>query len=92
MLFGVNPLMNHLNQQLKTKQPQLIVCLGNIAVQSFYQNPEAEVKFLWGKIHSINGQPTTVAYHPLAVRRRPNLWPAFLEDWKLAADHYFHSK
>ncbi|MFB9986850.1 uracil-DNA glycosylase [Bacillus benzoevorans] len=84
--------MNHLNQQLKSKQPQLMVCLGNIAVQSFFQNSEAEVKLLRGKIHMINGLQTTVAYHPLAVRRRPNLWPVFLEDWKLAADHYFHSE
>lgn len=83
--------MNHLNQQLKLKQPHLVVCLRNVSVQSFFQNQEAEVKSLRGKIHMINGQQTAVAYHPLAVRRRPNLWPAFLEDWKLAAEHYFNS-
>ncbi|WP_233549522.1 uracil-DNA glycosylase [Lysinibacillus yapensis] len=81
--------MSHLKQQLHSKQTRLIVCLGNVAVQSFFQNPEAEVKSLRGKIHEVNGYPTTVAYHPLAVRRRPNLWPLFLEDWKLVADRYF---
>lgn len=81
--------MNHLKQQLQSKKPRFIVCLGNIAVQSFFQNPEIDVKSLRGKIHDINGYRTTVAYHPLAVRRRPNLWPFFLEDWKLVAEHYF---
>ncbi|MBM7693785.1 DNA polymerase [Peribacillus deserti] len=80
--------MNHLEQQLQSKQPKLIVCLGNIAVQSFFQNPEVEVKSLRGKIHSVHGYRTIAAYHPLAVRRRPNLWPMFLEDWNLAAEHF----
>ena len=83
--------MNHLHQQLKLKQPQFIVCLGNVAVQSFFNNQEADVKSLRGKIHMNNGQQAAVAYHPLAIRRRPNLWPAFLEDWKLVADHYYNS-
>ena len=43
--------MNHLNQQLKLKQPHLVVCLGNVSVQFFFQNQEAEVKSLRGKIH-----------------------------------------
>lgn len=82
--------LNHLKQQLETKPPKLIICLGNIAVQSFFQNMEADVKSLRGKIHEVQGYSTIVAYHPLAVRRRPNLFPLFLEDFKLAAEHYFN--
>lgn len=81
--------MNHLKQQLQSKQPKLIFCLGNIAVQSFFQSTETDVKSLRGKLHHVHGYQTTVAYHPLAVRRRPNLWPLFLEDWKLVAEQYF---
>jgi DNA polymerase len=81
--------MGHLKQQLLSKQPQIILCLGNIAVQSFFQDPEKDVKSLRGKMHTVHGYQTTVAYHPLAVRRRPNLWPLFVRDWELAADHYF---
>ncbi|WP_404331828.1 uracil-DNA glycosylase [Mesobacillus maritimus] len=77
--------MNHLTQQLQTKQPRMIVCLGNVAVQSFFQNSEVDVKSLRGKVHDVHGYQTTVAYHPLAVRRRPNLWPLFIEDLKLVA-------
>ncbi|WP_409273385.1 uracil-DNA glycosylase [Neobacillus sp. SCS-31] len=80
--------MNHLKQQIELKHPQLIVCLGNIAVQSFFQNTEADVKSLRGQIHEVNGYKTIVAYHPLAVRRRPNLWPLFLEDFKLAGAYF----
>lgn len=80
--------MGHLEQQLKEKQPQLIFCLGNVAVQSFFRNAEAEVKTLRCRMHEIQGIPTAVGYHPLAIRRRPNLWPTFLEDWQFLADQY----
>ncbi|MFJ5768704.1 uracil-DNA glycosylase [Psychrobacillus sp. NPDC093180] len=82
--------MGHLEQQLKEKKPKLILCLGNVAVQSFFQNPEAEVKSLRGSWHNVRGFETTVAYHPLAVRRRPNLRALFLEDLTLVAER-FHS-
>jgi uracil-DNA glycosylase len=79
--------MNHLTQQLQTKQPKIIVCLGNVAVQSFFENSEVDVKSLRGKAHDVDGYQTIVSYHPLAVRRRPNLWPLFIEDLKLVAEH-----
>lgn len=75
--------MQHLHEQLHEKQPKLIFCMGNIAVQSFFRNPESDVKSLRGKIHIVDGHQTAVAYHPLAVRRRPNLWPMFLQDWNV---------
>ncbi|MHC0035422.1 uracil-DNA glycosylase [Pseudoneobacillus sp. C159] len=78
--------MVHLELQLQTMQPELVLCLGNVAVQAFFHNPEAEVKELRGFIHQVQGFPTAVAYHPLAVRRRPNLWNLFLEDWQLVAN------
>lgn len=80
--------MMHLEQQLLTHQPKLIFCLGNVAVQSFFQDPEAEVKTLRGSWHDVRGYPTAVAYHPLAVRRRPNLQKIFLEDWQFVAKQY----
>jgi uracil-DNA glycosylase len=77
--------MIHLNEQLLTMQPKLVLCLGNVAVQAFFHNPEAEVKRMRGTIHQVHGYQTAVAYHPLAVRRRPNLWGLFIEDWTLVA-------
>lgn len=80
--------MRHLQQQISGKEPKLLVCLGNVAVQSFWQNEEVDVKSLRGAWHQIDGYETTVAYHPLAVRRRPNLKKLFLEDWKFIAERY----
>lgn len=80
--------MIHLSQQLEAKQPDFILCLGNVAVQSFFQNPDVDVKSLRGVERVVHGYQTMVAYHPLAVGRRPNLWAKFLEDWTYFANHY----
>lgn len=80
--------MQHLEQQLQEKKPSLILCLGNVAVQSFFQDPEAEVKSLRGSWHDVQGYPTAVAYHPLAIRRRPNLRSLFVQDLAFVAERY----
>ncbi|WP_010677349.1 uracil-DNA glycosylase [Bacillus timonensis] len=77
--------MKHLYAQLEEQKPKLIICLGNVAVQSFFQDQELEVKGLRGNFYQMNGYQTTVAYHPLAARRRPNLYPLLLEDMQLVA-------
>lgn len=82
--------MVHLKEQLEIKQPAFIFCLGNVAVQSFFANPEAEVKTLRGAMHTVNGYKTAVGYHPLAVRRRPNLWKLFMEDWNFLSSQFHH--
>ena len=78
--------MQHLLEQLEEYSPELIVCLGNVAVQAFFRNPELEVKGLRGSWHEVNGCKVTVAYHPLAARRRPNLYPLLLEDMQFVAE------
>src|SRR5690625_4864177 len=80
--------IEHLWQQLRVKKPNLIFCLGNIAVQNFFKDDELEVKQLRDKIHHVNGYDTVVSYHPLAVRRRPNLMSFFLKDWQLIMEYY----
>ncbi|WJY28941.1 uracil-DNA glycosylase [Sporosarcina trichiuri] len=77
--------MQHLDQQLAAHRPELILCLGNVAVQSFFGEPDAEVKPLRGAWHEVRGIPTAAAYHPLAVRRRPNLLRLFQEDMDFVA-------
>ncbi|WP_438316460.1 uracil-DNA glycosylase [Sporosarcina sp. FA9] len=78
--------IRHLEMQLQNHRPSLILCLGNVAVQSFFQDLEVDVKGLRGNWHDVRGYPTTVAYHPLAVRRRPNLYSLFTSDLALVAD------
>jgi uracil-DNA glycosylase len=84
--------MVHLEQQLHQKRPELILCLGNVAVQSFFQNLEADVKKMRGTWHDVKGYQTAVAYHPLAVRRRPNLWSMFLSDLAFVAERYHRDR
>jgi len=62
--------------------------LGNVAVQSFFHNKNMDVKSSRGKPHDVHGYKIWTAYHPLAVRRRPNLWKLFMEDWRQLADDY----
>lgn len=87
-----NICMHHLFDQLNEKKPRLIFCLGNVAVQSFFQDQQAEVKNLRGRLHTVQTYKTLVGYHPLAVRRRPNLRRLFLEDWSLVAQLYKQSR
>lgn len=72
----------HLMAQLEAYKPKLIFCLGNVAIQSFFMDEEMAAKTLRGHWEEKEGYPATGSYHPLAVRRRPNLWPYFVEDWK----------
>ncbi len=81
--------MSYLARQLDRQKPQLVFCLGNTAVQWYFGDMEAEVKNLRGVWHDVNGLPTAVSYHPLAVKRRPNLKVQFVTDWQLVAERYF---
>ena len=83
-------MQTHLEGQLKTQNPSYVLCLGNVAVQHFFQDPDVDVKGLRGEFHQINGFTTAVAYHPLAVRRRPNLYRLFIEDLQLIAAQIRH--
>jgi uracil-DNA glycosylase family 4 len=80
----------HLEEQLRLKKPLLVICLANVSVQSFFQDSNADVKSLRDELHDVRGYQTIVAYHPLAVRRRPNLRSAFLDDWRLVAKTYLN--
>lgn len=74
-----------LERQIETLKPKLIICLGDVVVQTMFDDKEAHVKNLRGRLHTVMGYPCIVSYHPLAVRRRPNLMRQFMADWELAA-------
>ena len=75
-------------QQIEKKQPKFIVCLGDTVVQSIFDDKEEHVKNLRGSWHTVMGYPSIVSYHPLAVRRRPNLMNHFIEDWKMLSQRF----
>ncbi|NLN86287.1 MAG: uracil-DNA glycosylase, partial [Syntrophomonadaceae bacterium] len=80
-----------LTRQIKMMSPKFIVCLGDTVTQVLFDDKEAHVKELRGAWHAILGIPCAVSYHPLAVRRRPNLMRHFLEDWNMLAQR-LHGK
>lgn len=72
-------------RQIKSMQPKFIVCLGDTVVQAMFEDENAHVKDLRGRWHTVLDLPCVVSYHPLAVRRRPNLMRRFMEDWSMLA-------
>ena len=70
-----------LEQQIKNSNADYLVCLGDVVVQSMLNDSDAHVRDLRGKWHQLLERPAIVSYHPLAVRRRPNLLNNFLDDW-----------
>ncbi|KIL41585.1 uracil-DNA glycosylase [Gordoniibacillus kamchatkensis] len=78
----------HFQLQLLRQRPRLVLALGNVAAQTLFADPEAEVKRLRGSWHEVLGLAAAVSYHPLAVRRRPTLWGVFRRDWQMVAEKW----
>lgn len=78
----------HLSFQLEQMRPRYVFCLGNVALQTFLHNPDADVKQLRGSWMSVSGTHALASYHPLAVRRRPTLYRLFLDDWNMLFARY----
>lgn len=75
-------------QQLQAKTPKCLVCLGDVVVQTMFEDSEAHVKNMRGVWHELLGYPCMISYHPLAVSRRPNLLKNFEDDWKMLSESY----
>lgn len=84
--------MPYLVRQIETIQPKFIVCLGNTVVQTLFDDNEAQVKNLRGSWHTVMCYPAIVSYHPLAVRRRPNLMNHFMQDLEMLAHRYYNDR
>ncbi len=78
--------LSHLQFQLLEKKPYLLLGLGNAVAQSLFPDIETDVKSLRGEWHIYQGIPVAFSYHPLAVRRRPNLMKSFIADLLLVAE------
>jgi len=78
-----------LEKQIEDIKPKFIACLGDVVVSCLFNNAEASVKDMRGVWHNLKGIPAIVSYHPLAVRRRPNLTKNFATDWDMLKTAYF---
>lgn len=75
----------HLEQQLQLNTYNIAFCLGDVAVKTFFNDPSASVKNTRGSWHRLRNMAVYTSYHPLAVRRRPNLYSIFAGDWEQVA-------
>ena len=73
----------HLQMQISQKRPLVLFGFGNAVAEAIFPDKEsASVKELRGSWHEFQNTPIGFTYHPLAVRRRPNLLRFFVEDFK----------
>jgi len=71
----------HLRLQISQKRPLVLFGFGNVVAEALFPDREGvSVKELRGSWHEVQGTPISFTYHPLAVRRRPNLLKFFIED------------
>jgi len=77
--------MPFLVRQIEEMRPEFVVCLGDAVVRAVF-GADAHVKTLRGTWRTALGRPCVISYHPLAVRRRPNLMRPFMEDWAMLAE------
>lgn len=72
--------LKYFTGQLHTCRPKALVLFGDVVTQALTGNDKTSVKALRGTTMSVENTPTVVTYHPLAARRRPNLYPLLVED------------
>jgi uracil-DNA glycosylase len=72
----------YLRKQIKIIKPIIMVSLGRIAAQTLLRKPNESLGALRSKIHSYEGVPLLVTYHPAALLRNPNWKPEAWEDFK----------
>jgi uracil-DNA glycosylase len=76
-------------REIARVNPRVVVALGDVVAATLFDDPEARVRELRGRERSMGGRPCVVSYHPLAARRRPNLYPLVVEDLRRAHDALF---
>lgn len=75
----------YLEHQLSMSAPRIVVLLGEVVAKELL-GPSVELRSARGRWHVYAGLPAMVSYHPLAARRRPNLFPFLASDLGLVAE------
>ena len=81
----VNKCEPYLIKQIKIVKPKLIVALGRIAGKTLLKI-DKPLKEMRGKIHSYNGTPLIVTYHPAALLRNSNFKKPAWDDFQWIRD------
>ena len=81
----VNKCEPYLLKQIKIVKPKLIVALGRIAGKTLLKI-DKPLKEMRGKIHSYNGTPLIVTFHPAALLRNSNFKKPAWDDFQWIRD------
>lgn len=69
-----------LRKQVDAMAPRTLVLFGDVVVQTVTGDAETSIRRLRGSDFELYGRRAIATYHPLAARRRPNLYPLLVED------------
>jgi uracil-DNA glycosylase len=73
----------YLHRQLEIVQPKVILCLGSTSAEAML-GVRKSLGELRGKVHTFNGIPLVVTYHPAALLRNPNWKKPTWDDVRIA--------
>lgn len=74
---------SYLDAQLRLVQPKVILALGSTAAEALLK-VKRSLGDLRGKVHSYQGTPLVVTYHPAALLRNPNWKKPTWDDVRIA--------
>jgi DNA polymerase len=73
----------YLHRQLEIIRPKVILCLGSTSAEAML-GVRKSLGELRGKVHTYNGIPLVVTYHPAALLRNPNWKKPTWDDVRIA--------
>ena len=73
----------YLHRQLEIVRPKVILCLGSTSAEAML-GVRKSLGELRGKVHTYNGIPLVVTYHPAALLRNPNWKKPTWDDVRIA--------
>lgn len=76
----------YLRKQIELIRPEALLAVGSFAAQLLTGNEKTALGRMRGNVHSYEGVPLVVTYHPAALLRNPKWTRAFWEDLQLLRD------
>lgn len=72
-----------LMRQIRSIQPEVIICLGSVATSLLLKSNKVKMSDLRGQFHQYGNSKLMVTYHPAALLRNPNFKKPVWEDMKI---------
>ncbi len=70
-------------RQIRSIQPEVIICLGSVATRLLLKTKNVRMGELRGQFHQYGNSKLMITYHPAALLRNPNFKKPVWEDMKI---------